>query len=324
MPFANSNVSDLIAAGIDNRTGELADNVLNHNPVFAQFKAKGRVKTASGGVLIMEELSFDQNGNTDSYDGYDPLSMAPTEEISAARYDWKQYSSQVVISGRQLMINSGKEAVLDLVEEKIEVANSSLANRFETDLHGDGTGNGGKNLTGLGLIVENTVIASQTSTVGEISRTTWPFWRNHRATGNTNTAATIQSEYNTMWANLTRGSDAPDLVLLGSQQWGRYLASLQALQRFTQAETGKLGFPTLKFMTADVYLGGGIGGVMPSTHALFLNTKYLRFRPHAQRNFVSGPRKDSFNQDAYGRNILFMGNVTCRGSKFQGRHVSAD
>jgi len=324
MAFANSNVTDLIAAGIDSRTGEFADNVLSNNPVFAQLKAKGRVKTASGGVQIMEELSFTTNPNGGAYEGYDALPMAPSEELSAAMYDWKQYAVPVVISARQVLQNSGKEGVIDLVESKIEVANSTMANLMETDLHSDGSNYGGKALTGLGAIVENTATASQTSTVGGINRTNFAFWRNYRATDNTNTAATLQAAWNTTWANLTRGADVPDLVIAGSQQWGRYLASLQALQRFTQPTSGALGFPTLKFITADVYLGGGIGGVMTTTHTLFLNTKYLRFRPHAQRNFVSGPRKDSFNQDAYGRTVLFMGNLTCRGAQFQGRHVSAD
>lgn len=324
MAFANTAITDLIATGIDSRTGEIADNVLGNNPILANFKKKGRVKTVSGGVTIVEELSFTTNPNGGAYDGYDPLPTAPADVISAAQYDWKQYAVPVVVSGKEEMINSGKEALIDLVESRIEVANSTMANLIETGLYGDGTGYGGKALTGLAAIVPATATASQTSTVGGINRTNFSFWRSYYATATTATAANLQSAMNTAWAGLTRGVDAPDMLIAGAGMWGEYLASLQAIQRFTDPSSATLGFATLKFMTADVYLGGGIGGVVDTTDILFLNTKYLRWRPHAQRNFVSLPMRNAFNQDASVRILAFMGNLTCRGSQFQGRFRTSD
>lgn len=324
MAFANSNISDLIATGIDSRTGEIADNVLGNNPILANLKKKGRVKTVSGGISIVEELSFAQNPNGGAYDGYDPLPMAPADVISAAQYDPKLYAVPVVVSGKEENQNSGKEALIDLVESRIEVAESTMANIIETGLYGDGTGYGGKALTGLGAIVENLATASQTSTVGGISRATWAFWRSYYATASTATAALLQSAMNTMHGSLTRGVDSPDIYIAGAEMWGEYLASLQAIQRFTDPSSATLGFATLKYMTADFYLGGGIGGVVDTKHILALNTKYLKWRPYAKRNFVSLPDRTSWNSDATGRILAFMGNLTCRGSQFQGRFVSSD
>jgi hypothetical protein len=324
MAFANSNISDLIATGIDSRTGEIADNVLGNNPILANLKKKGRVKTVSGGVSIVEELSFAQNPNGGAYDGYDPLPMAPVDVISAAQYDWKQYAVPVVVSGKEEMQNSGKEALLDLVESRLEVAESTMANLIEVGLYGNGTGYGGKALTGLGAIVENLATASQTSTVGGISRTTYSFWRSYYATASTATAALLQAAMNTAYGALTRGADAPDLIIAGAEMWGEYLASLQSIQRFTDPSSATLGFATLKYMNADVYLGGGIGGVVDTKHILFLNSKYLRWRPHSKRNMVSLDPRNAWSQDASGRILAFMGNLTCRGSQFQGRFVSSD
>jgi hypothetical protein len=324
MAFANTSISDLIATGIDSRSGEIADNVLGNNPILASLNAKGRVKTASGGVTIVEELSFQQNPNGGAYDGYDPLPMVPADVISAAQYDWKQYAVPVVVSGKEEMQNSGREALIDLVESRIEVAESTMANLLETGLYGDGTGYGGKALTGLGAIVENLATLSQTSTVGGISRTTWAFWRSYYASTSTATATLLQAAMNTAYASLTRGVDAPDVIIAGSEMWAEYVASLQAIQRFTSADSAKLGFTTMKFMNADVFLGGGIGGVVAAKHILFLNSKYLRFRPHSKRNMVSLDPRNSFNSDATGRILAFMGNLTCRGSQFQGRFVSSD
>jgi hypothetical protein len=326
MAFANTSISDLIATGIDSRTGEIANNVLGNNPILANLKKKGRVKTASGGVTIVEELSFAENPNGGAYDGYDPLPTQPADVISAAQYDWKQYAVPVVVSGKEEMINSGREALIDLVDSRLEVAEDTMANIIETDLYSDGTNWGGKALTGLGAIVPATATASQTATVGGISRSTWSFWRSYYASTSTATAALLQAAMNTAWAGLTRGSDNPDLVIMGAGMWGEYLASVQANQRFTDPSSATLGFPTLKYMTADVYLGGGIGGVVATDTILFLNTKYLRWRPHAKRNFVAlnPARRYATNQDASVQILGFMGNLTCRGSKFQGRFVSSD
>ena len=325
MAFANTSISDLIAVGIDSRNREIADNALNHTPITAALKAKGRVKTFSGGITILEELNYNNNANGGSYSGYDVLPVAASDNISAAQFNIKQYAVPVTVSGLEARIqNAGKEALLDLVEERITVAEDTMANLLETDVYGDGTGNGGKALTGLAAAVEATATASQTSTYGGISRTNFAFWRNQYSNPATNTSATLQAAWNTMWSSCTRGNDQPDVIIAGNAQWGRYLASLQAIQRFTDPSTATLGFATLKYMTADVFLGGGINGVVATGTTLFLNTKFLRWRPHSATNMITLPDRFATNQDAFTRILLWAGNLTCRGAQFQGRLVSSD
>ena len=89
-----------------------------------------------------------------------------------------------------------------------------------------------------------------------------------------------------MWASLIRGMDRPDLILVDNNMWGIYTQSLQVLQRFTDPSSANLGFPSVKFMDADVVLDGGIGGYATTKTAYFLNTKFLHFRPHRDRNMV--------------------------------------
>jgi hypothetical protein len=107
--------------------------------------------------------------------------------------------------------------------------------------------------------------------------------------------------------------------------WGDYVAALQAQQRFTDPKVGNFGFPTIKYMDADVVLDGGIGGNMFTDSALFLNTKYLHYRPHANRNMVplSPNRRHAVNQDAEVQIMAWAGNLTCSGAQFQGRFNGA-
>jgi hypothetical protein len=83
------------------------------------------------------------------------------------------------------------------------------------------------------------------------------------------------------------------------------------------------GFASLKYygagMASDVVLDGGIGSDATANHMWFLNTKYLYFRPHSDRNFVPiGGERQAVNQDAVVKLIGWAGNITCGGSQFQG------
>jgi hypothetical protein len=100
-----------------------------------------------------------------------------------------------------------------------------------------------------------------------------------------------------------------------------YLASLQTNQRFADVKKGEAGFDSLKFIGADVVLDGGIEGNCGANTAYFLNTNYIHWRPHADRNMVplSPNKRYAVNQDAEVQILAFAGNLTCSGRKFQGR-----
>ena len=56
----------------------------------------------------------------------------------------------------------------------------------------------------------------------------------------------------------------------------------------------------------------------PSNHMYFLNSDFLRLRPHPDANMSPTPRKEAVNQDAVVVHILFMGNLTSNGLRYQG------
>jgi hypothetical protein len=320
--MAFPNVSDIVATTIESRSKTLADNVTKNNALLARLKQRGNERTVSGGSLIFEELTFAENGNVGWYSGYDLLPVAAQDVISAAQYDFKQAACPVVYSGLDELKNAGQEQMIDLLEGRIKVAESSMMNLLAQGVYSDGTAAGGKQVVGLNAAVPvNPLIG----VYGGIDRNTWPFWRSKTTTaGAALTAATVQGAFNAMWASLVRGMDRPDLIVVDNNMWAIYMASLQAQQRFTGTETGKLGFPSIKYMDADVVLDGGIGGYAVVNTAYFLNTKYLFWRPHSKRNLVplSPDRRYAINQDATTQILAWAGNLTCSGAQFQGRLIS--
>ena len=291
-----------------------------------KMKKKGRIKTFSGGSKILQELSFAENSNAGWYSGYDLLPVGVSDVISAAEYDIKQAAVPVVISGLEQLQNSGKERMIDLMEARLEVAESTMANLITGGLYSDGTAAGGKQIDGLeaALPVDPTAAA-----YGGIDGATFTFWQNavsDQTAANGLDPTLIQGFWNQLWAELVRGQDRPDLIMCDTTVWNAYVASLQAQQRFTNTNDADAGFATLKFMDADVCLDGGIyngnsGAGAPAGTAFFLNTKYLHYRPHASRNMVSlsPSRRYSTNQDAETAILAFAGNLTCSGRQFSGR-----
>ena len=327
MAFANSSVSDIIATTIQSRSGELADNVTNNNPLLLKLKSKGNVRPFSGGNVILEEIMYNDasTNNTNSYSGFETLNISPNSPISAAQFSIAQYASAVTISGLEMLQNSGKEAIIDLLEGRIKVAEAQLSNRINLDLYGNGTGNGGKNLTGLAAAVAD---SPTSGTYGGINRATWTFWQNQAFSGVTNggaavSAANIQSYMTQLAIKLVRGTDKADLIVADNNYYNLYVNSLQAIQRVTDPEMAGSGFASLKFYgggtSADVVLGGGIGAQQPANHMYFLNTDYIFFRPHKDRNFVPiGGERQSVNQDAIVKLIGWAGNLTTSGAQFNG------
>lgn len=320
--MAFPNASDIVATTIESRTKEIQDNVTKNNAFFAQLQLKKRIKTVSGGVKIFQEISFQQNQNVGWYSGYDALPTAAADVITAAEFQFRQAACPVTFSGLEMLQNTGKEEFIDLTEGRLAVAEASMANLLGQGVYSDGTGFGGKQIQGLDIAVP---IVPSTGVYGNIDRATWAFWRSQvRTAGGAITVATVQTEMNAMYANLVRGSDRPDLIIMDPVWWQTYVASLQLLQRFTGTESAKLGFPTVQFFDADVVLDGGIGGFATTKTAYWINSKYFYYRPHAQRNMVplEPNKRVSTNQDAQVQILAWAGNITSAGTQFQGRSIT--
>lgn len=316
------NVSDIAATTIESRSGEIADNVTKNNAFLAWLNESGNVRKFTGGSVIYEELSFSANGNAGWYSGYDLLPTAAQDVISAAQFNIAQAACPVTISGLEQLKNMGKQEIIALLEARMRVAEASMNNLLAAGVYSDGTAAGGKQIVGLDAAVP---VSPVTGIYGGIDRQSWPFWRSQVSSPGVITATNIQGYMDTMWANLVRGADRPNLILMDTQLWSIYLQSLQTLQRFTQAEKGKLGFPTIQFMDASVVLDGGIGGFATAKTAYFLNTKYLYWRPHSNRNMVplNPNRRYAVNQDAEVAIIAWAGNITSSGPQFQGRLIGS-
>lgn len=320
MASPNASWTEMLTHTLNSRTRKLADNITNNSALYSRLKAKGRVKTVSGGESILQELEYAENGTGMWYSGYEQLAITPSDIATAAEYAWKQYAVQVIMSGLEMMKNSGKERMIDLMGSRIRNAEKTLTNAMAAGVYAAGTGTSGKEMGGLQLLVADT----PTNTVGGISGTTYSWWKNvaydvSSAQSSAASSTNIQSHMNGTYLQLVRNNEAPDLILSDNVYYKLYLASLQTIQRITSDKMGQAGFESLKYMGADLVLDGGRGGNCPASHMYFLNTDYIFLRPHADRNVTQlDPDRYSVNQDAVVKILAWMGNMTCSNRFMQG------
>ncbi len=340
MASPNTNWGEITTTTLYNRSRKLADNVSKNNALLRRLSERGKIKMVDGGQAIVQELEYSENGTYKRYSGYDVLNITPSDVFTAAQFSFAQAAVAVSISGLEMLQNSGKEKMIDLLESRIGNAERTFENNLSSDCYSDGTADGGKQIGGLQLLVAD---VGTSGTVGGISRTTWPFWRPNNQSfataGLAPGAATIQTMMNRTWLAQARGPDRPDLIIADNVYFRYYWESLQAIQRITRDDDAMAGFASLKFMDADVVFDGGFQGVAagtgtvidgagitwtsgtgaPASHMYFLNTDYIFLRPHSDRNMVPlDPDRFSVNQDAMVKLVGWAGNMTTSNSFLQG------
>lgn len=318
--MASPGLSEVVSTTLRNRSGVVADNMSKNNALLHRLSKRGKKKAVSGGRTIVRELAYAENSTYQRYSGYELLNVSPSDVISAAEFDWKQASVAVTISGLEQAQNSGPDALIDLLETRIDVAEKTMQNNLSLDMYSDGTASSGKQIGGLQLLVADSVTSG---TVGGINQGTYTFWRNQTFSATTDggsaaSATNIQRYMNSMYQRTARQTDKVDLILADTNYYNFYLSSLQAIQRITSDEMAQAGFQSLKYMGADVVFDGGVGGGCPTNHMYFLNTDYIYWQPHRDRDMVPLDRTQSINQDATVQLIIWMGNMTASNRQLQG------
>ncbi len=308
-----ANLGDLITSTLRNFSETLEDNITTHNSLSRYLQRRGNVKRAVGGRVIDEGILYGSNSSIQWYDGYDTFTPPTTgqEVMDAAEFAWKQLGGFISVSGREEKINRGEYERFDFVERRVDQLQANLQNNFAASLFGDGTGSGGKELTGLQAAIPD---APTTGTYGGISRVTNTFWRSNVSAAVATNASNIQGRMNSLWLDTIRGKDAPDLIIAGNSLYSAYWQSLQAIQRIGNAREADAGYTSLKYMDADVFYDNNCA----NTRMYFINTRNMFLRVINDRLFEEDEMRRVTNADYKVWPVFFMGNLTCNRAEAHG------
>lgn len=306
MAAGNPSFDAVLATTLDNHSANLEDNIFKARPLTYWFLDKGRIRTKSGGVTIVEPLIYGRNDTFGSYSGYDTILTTPQDGITAAKYNWKQIAASIAISGLEEAQNSGEDAVLDLLEAKVMQTEESISDGLNDMLFADGTGNSSKDFSGL-LEVFQTA-----NTFGGIDRSdslnSW--WR---PTVYTTTEVVTRAKVDNLYNTCSKGSVHPDFEITGQTLYEKFESLLQVNERYTDHKTAEAGFQNLVHKSAvlmfeqdDIAAGDWY----------FLNSKHIGLVRHATKWFERSPFQAStaLGGDAKYALITSMGNLVVNNS----------
>jgi hypothetical protein len=313
-------LSQLLASTLQELNSDVTDDIIGNNAIFKHLK----VVKKTGGLTLTHPIHYAENKSFTWYQGWDALSTQTNEILTTAQFSWKQASINIQMSGLEEIQNAGDSQLIDLLETKIVNQKSTMRNRVSQALYSDGTGNGGKEIGGLQLVVAD---VPATGIVGGIDAATWSFWRNvsFDATTDGGTAANatnIQNYMDAVWVNLVSedSSQKPSFILADNNYFRLYKQNLQAYQQITSGGSVQNLGMDLMFNGTPVYLDGGKGGYCPANHMYFLNENFLQLQIATGRDMTTpiGGERMPINQDGSITFYLFAGNLTCGSRDFQG------
>jgi hypothetical protein len=306
---------------------EVVDNVSGHNALVRRLKERGKIKSMSGGYEIALPISYQENSTFQRIAGYEALNVGASDVLTSAKYPVRFYGIFVTASNKELLMNSGKEQMFNLVEQRLDVAKKTATNNMSIDVYG--TGALTEQINGIGTLIQT----NGQGTVGGIDSATWTQWRNKfREVTGTNTAASpsvanaasFKADINALYMSCTRGTDVPDLMVLTQDFFALYEVGEQDKQRYIDRNMADAGFTNgYKYKGADVVFDSNSNFATTGETGYFLNTDYLYLYEHRDAKWTQDKPREPSNQAAVVVPIWWAGNLGCSNRALQGRLIDA-
>ena len=261
---------------------KVMDSVLAGNVITLRLMTNSK-KWMGETLKVPVKVSSSSTGG--SYDGYDTFTTTRANTRINMSFNPKAYYQTVTLSNMEKAVNTGEEAVIDLLTVEMESAQQDMIDGIGDLMYGDGTGNGNKDFTGLVAAVDD---GTNVATYGGQSRTTYTTLQgNYTATVGNLTLSGMA----TMYDSCTVGTDVPSLIVTTETVWTYYESlltptmsanyNMQSLPMVTstginpasQGFAGGSGFVALMFRGTPVVKDEKC----TAGYMYFLNEKYLDF-----------------------------------------------
>lgn len=305
--FAASGTLDtVIHALLDRSRRKLIMASVKSNALVAWLFATDRVEVENGGANITNPLIFGRNPNIASYQYYDAVPVAQTNEFNTAGYGWSRVAGSLIISDQEDDENTGNSSLFKILTEKMNVLEESIQEKFGTYFYGSGVGT---DPNGLAVAIPDDPTVG---TFGGISRATETQWRTsaYQFSGALD-PTNIEEAFDDILMDLKLRGEKPDLILVGRNISRIYRQAVRDKIMINIADTkgGKamydLGFEGWKHNGITSLYDENCG----VNRAYFINSKYLRLHILKGVNMKVKNLVAPWNVDAIGRRVVWQGQL---------------
>ena len=240
-------VSQLLSSSYNAVMASKPENQWAESAFMRAAEKQGMIKRVAGGPQI--EISLDYQMNPDAEflaTDFSAVGLDKTETLTSAIYAVAQLSVPVKWSKGDEAKNPETNQKVALVKSLLENGDTSHGEKIESTIFAAAVTNGFNPLPVL-------LPTAGQGTIGGIDSAVETWWRNPVGTYNAN-FSDIEATLTTAWNSASKGSgskSAPSLLVGSADAHAGFEGTLQALQRFIDADEAKAGFKTLSFKTAQ-------------------------------------------------------------------------
>jgi hypothetical protein len=289
-----------------------------------------------GGAQIEIPIKWAANTNNGSFSGMDTLPTAAVDNTVKMVFDAKFNNQTTVLPKTDIALNNTPQQVANLLERQVASDAFDFQQTLATQLYSDGTGNSGKNLTGLAAAVDD---GSSVATYGSLSRSTYASLdATVTASGGTLTLAKMY----TLWDTLQQDMQMPTVILTTKAIRSLYEQLLLPNLRYSDPSRLAVGASKDGLMFREAKVVGDSActtGVMfmlnEDTFQFYALKKWedgtpIKYAPEAMEgepdpNVVSGlgffatSWREPVNQQVMITNVIHAGNLICDNPRYNGK-----
>ena len=278
------------------RRKEVIDQVFEATPFWYLLSRKGKRKTQSGGRYIEIPLQYAKNETVQFIGKGGVVSLQATDALTVAHFEWKYLTGHIIRYFADFQKNRGEAQLTNKVNADIDNLQASLIDKIEEALFGDGTGDSGKAINGLGNLVATN---PTTGTVGNINRATYSWWRNNYKDMSGEAASLyLRKRMNTMFNDCGKYGEGvrrfPDIIVCSQDVYELYEDEVLEISRITigDKKIADLGFGDLAYKGRPMTWSPSC----PSGYLYMLNTNYIEWVADPVENFTMGEWLPIVNQ----------------------------
>ncbi len=306
--MSKDNVTEIDAFVRDEVLPKIESQIVSNNAVLARLEGKGKYFADSGENIRTGARYANLPGGF--YRRGKKFSTTQKETVKEFIHDWKMAYVDVTIDGWTEAIAMGSNRIRNIVEDKFDNAQETMSKFIN-----DGLRSGGEdaNVDGFKAICDD---GTNYSTYGTITRST-DTWA--KASLDATGGAYSNSMFQTMYGNCSKNNKHPDMILTTQAVYNSIWNKMTPQQRYAQsdahADVRALGFSGIEFNEAIVVVDDDIDTGL----AFFINTDYLEFVVHRDRNMDWQDFMTHLDEDAKTGRFYWMGNVISLAPRYFGQ-----
>jgi len=307
---ALTDFAEVLAVTIDQYIPQLEDNIFTSKPLLWSLKNADRIKNYHGTSIVVP-LMYAENPNQGVYADDDVFATAANTGLGAAHFQWRQFYGLVHFTGIELAKNSGEQAILSLLEARMQQLELTVAENLNTELwQGTDASNRWQGLEEIAGTLNNTV--------GDIDSTTFTWWDPQQTTTADPDADLTLAMMATLYNNASEGNDHPTNLFGRQSIFEKYESLLSAQLRFMDPTMADGGFQNLLYKGAPFTFDSQIAEIGTDGVLYFLNLKYLTLAKLNEVWFKPSEFLAPTNADVIYKHIRLYGNLVVSNRNRQG------